>query len=586
MTSSAIQQAIGKLRQQREKALSLPSSSAMDFILDAPQPAALVHSIPEMDLLFLVLDIGPEDALPLLSLASNSQWEFILDMQTWKQDRIAFSSLTRWLNLRFLADPKRFLQWARQDAVEFIELYLSKNIQVRFREPDEDISDISDDFMTLDGSLFYRMLPEFEMEAFSDAAPEDSQAQPDTDEDRYIFVTQFLNQLYADDPIYFTNFMLETAAVLPTEAEEEAYRLHSVRMAEKGFLPFEESVGVYQPIPPEKMSRRYNTPHREDIIPLPASVYASELQKSDNLMAVALKQLAQDDLYLELQTELASLTNQIIIADRIHIESRDDLMAAVQKTTGYLSIGLEILAASQDRSHHAAIIRERMLSDIFRVGYGAALELKWQAQKWAPQSWTASQKLPLSFWGEAWVGVLGGLLIKKPLFFDNYQTGGGLYREFTSLADIETMRAVLNDIVRFDGILMAMTDALAPVLAHVSSKHGLLWKNLALTCWARSHLGLPMTAFALSMDQFITFYQALFDVTSASDTDSGMKISKTMKASFLKWLSDASHLPQRELTDTCGAILESLFTELEEEFAHVAPSNLNARYIQLFQVNG
>jgi len=33
------------------------------------------------------------------------------------------------------------------------------------------------------------------------------------------------------------------------------------------------------------------------------------------------------------------------------------------------------------------------------------------------------------------MGVLGGILLKKPLFYDNYKTGV-LYREFTSAEDV------------------------------------------------------------------------------------------------------------------------------------------------------
>ncbi len=96
----------------------------MDVILNARQPAALVHSIPETDLYFLVQDIGPEDSMPLLALASNAQWDFMLDMGVWKGDRIEIRSLTRWLNLRFLADPDRFLRWFQNEETEFIEWYL------------------------------------------------------------------------------------------------------------------------------------------------------------------------------------------------------------------------------------------------------------------------------------------------------------------------------------------------------------------------------------------------------------------------------------------------------------------------------
>ena len=41
--------------------------------------------------------------------------------------------------------------------------------------------------------------------------------------------------------------------MIPAESEEEQFRLRNVRLGEKGFLPFHEAVGIYQPLRPEKL---------------------------------------------------------------------------------------------------------------------------------------------------------------------------------------------------------------------------------------------------------------------------------------------------------------------------------------------
>ena len=56
------------LSEERKKILLLPPEEALERILDAPQPTALVQSFSEEDLYFLIQDIGPQDSLPLLSL--------------------------------------------------------------------------------------------------------------------------------------------------------------------------------------------------------------------------------------------------------------------------------------------------------------------------------------------------------------------------------------------------------------------------------------------------------------------------------------------------------------------------------------
>jgi hypothetical protein len=47
--------------------MALPGKKALDVILESSMPARLVQSLAEEDLFWLVQDIGPEDALPILA---------------------------------------------------------------------------------------------------------------------------------------------------------------------------------------------------------------------------------------------------------------------------------------------------------------------------------------------------------------------------------------------------------------------------------------------------------------------------------------------------------------------------------------
>ena len=80
---------------------------ALDAIISDPTPAALVQSFPSQDLYFLVNDIGVEDALPVLAVASSTQWGFFVDMEAWDRDRVDSDAMTRWFDLLLKADPKR-----------------------------------------------------------------------------------------------------------------------------------------------------------------------------------------------------------------------------------------------------------------------------------------------------------------------------------------------------------------------------------------------------------------------------------------------------------------------------------------------
>ena len=80
------------LNKQRKTILSLPAEKALDRIFDSPQPTAIVHSFLEEDFYFFINDIGVEDSLQLLSLASDKQREYIFDIEAWEKDRISINN--------------------------------------------------------------------------------------------------------------------------------------------------------------------------------------------------------------------------------------------------------------------------------------------------------------------------------------------------------------------------------------------------------------------------------------------------------------------------------------------------------------
>jgi hypothetical protein len=261
--------------------------------------------------------------------------------------------------------------------------------------------------------------------------------------------------------------------------------------------------------------------------------------------------------------------------------TKDDLRAVVKKANGFLSIGLETLAAEMDANGHsvrqlyAAMIQRHPLSDIFRVGYGRVLELKWRAQRWLDRSWFAGQGLSLTFWGEDWLGVLGGLLVKKPLFFDNY-VSGRMYRDFGTLDELRQTSAALNAVIACDHLFSLLT--IPPEL--LSARRFLTYKNLILTLWALDHVGCTEKNRFLARAEFKLFFEKLWQ-----SNDRPHRVALVMKQSFLAWLCGLSGMRSHEITDKLGPVLEGLFLEIEEEYGQVETADLDPRFIDLFLID-
>jgi hypothetical protein len=563
---------IENLARQRKKLLSLPPEEMLNSILNSTQSTALVHSFSEEDFYFLIHNIGIEDSHPLLYLASDKQWEYIIDLEAWEKDRIELASMTRWFDLLFKVDPNRFIKWSLDQKTEFMEFYLSKNIEVKIRETDQDPSELGDAFITLDDMFYVRFLDEpTGVESGENESYETNKKYRDA------FLLQYFKTIADNDHIAYQKILLESAGVIPAESEEEAYRLRNVRLAEKGFLPYEKAIGIYQPMKIRDFKLQENKfipqdPDQKLFFPVP--LFHTGVIEEENHFTVALKNIKSDVVLEQIQTEFAGLCNQIISADQKNIREKDELKSMVKKACGYLNIGLEKLTEGDDErniGHYATLIQDYPLSSIFRLGFGLALELKWRAERWLKKSWFSSKGLLLGFWGEEWMGVLGGLLIKKPLFYDNYKTGE-LYREFISIEDINKTEDTLNEIISFDELFSLISIEPDPV-----TKDYLTYKSFILTLWARHTLGLSEELIPLTLDEFQSFFDDLW-----AGKEQPRKTSPSIKESFLDWVSSKTGLVHYKISQRLGQSFENLFSDIESEYGEVSLSDFDPRYIHLF----
>ena len=559
--------------------MRLPAEKVLDAILNAPHPLPLVHSFAEEDLYLLLNEIGHEDALPLISLASNRQWEYLIDMDVWQEDRLDTDALTVWIGLLLKADARRLMEWSLNQKAELLELYLFKHVDIRIREHDQDPADFGPDYTTVDGTVYVRIS--------RDPLPAGSKKAKNIHKQRSLILTHFLNFLAAFDYNRYFSLLMEARGVIPAESEEDLLRRRNVRLAEKGFLPFDEAVGIYTPLGPDNLDQKDSRPRAVqsgESSFYPAPFYASRLLKEASLFSRSLATIDTAADLQQIQSELAALCNQIISADRLKVANRQELKQVVQKAAAYLSIGLDRLAASpspkapKTSSTHLC---HYPLSQIFRVGYQAGLTLKWKAEKWYRLSWCKRMALPLSFWDEQGMGLIGGLLLKKPLFFDSGHTEQ-LYREFHSAEEITATDKHLQAIMALDDLLSQIPMKLQP-----GGDHLLTFKKLLLTLWGRHHLKLPQpqTYTPLSLEEYKFLHGLLFRAPVGSGSHAARPPEDILKESFLAWLKDQTGMPMHDLSARLARSLENLFDELTQECGRVAPDRLDPRFIRLLAVS-
>ncbi|MFW6011422.1 MAG: DUF6178 family protein, partial [Desulfosalsimonas sp.] len=362
--------------------------------------------------------------------------------------------------------------------------------------------------------------------------------------------------------------------VMPSESEEESFRLRNIRLAEKGFLPFDEAIGIYTPMRPGKVrkrSRKQFYPDNETDFSVPVPLQHSAIMAGNTIFSTALWKIDVRELLNELQIEFAALCNRIIAADQQPIRDREELRDTVHKTCGYLSLGIHRLAGTDEPpgpEQSASILRKYSIQDIFRTGWGLVMELKEKTRKWKNRSWFSRNSLALSFWGERLVGYIGGLLLARPKFFDNYETGT-LYREFGAMGDVKKAASALEEAMAFDSILSCVE----PDMDRLPDLHFLTHENLLLTMWARDRLGLARSVESIPVATFRPFFTSLW---------SEGEIKKSAEQDFVSWLSNESGFTGKELSAKAGRAIENMFAKVEDEYSSVSAKDLDPRFVHLF----
>jgi len=493
----------------------------------------------------------------------------MLDMEAWDGDQISPSGSINWIDHLLEADPERFTGSFLDDHLEDIELYIFKNMKVNIAGQYVDPDRFGSRWDTFDGKFYFQFVD-----------PPDATGVESYIHNRESILTRFLDRLSEQDHNRYLEIMMEAATIMPSELEEQAYRLRNERLAEKGFVPPDEAIGIYQPLRPGDIEALTGTHEKTGVTvesPFSSTLPALQADRSGHIFDDAMALVGSEDIMLRIQEELAGLANRIVSADRLRIRERGQLDAVIEKATGYIGIGLEQLGPEDgpvDLRHAASLLERYPLSILFRLGYGIALKLKTQARRWYAKSWPVARGLSDSFWEENYQGVLEGLLVDRPLFYCRHQNGGS-HREFADLADIRIARRGLQDMVAIDTVLSRLS--ILPLSGVHDPEKPYTYKNVLLTLWARDHLGLDDVLSSIPVAAFRSLFNDLW-----LPSGKPRRAKPSMKVSFLVWVSRSIGLTFREAAKQLGGVTDHLFDDVREECGYASIDQLDPQSVQVF----
>lgn len=537
----------------RKAVQELSGTALLRGILELPNPRQVVEELAPTDFFWLVKKIGEEDSLPILELASTDQWQHLVDLEVWVKDRVQIQRAAAWLKRLHNADPERLAKWILEDGDLMARFFLGKLLEVRVRDHDTD--EVPEGFFSLDDVYYVQV----------------------RDPEQHEWIQELLGEMARLDYGGYLRILLGLAEYLPSEAEEELYRLRNVRLAEQGFLPFEEALKVYAPLEPEAVLE--GSPEvplvldledeERDLVPM----IPLDQGHADGLLARAMERVEDPVLLDRIRLEFAGLANQIISAEGMPVMELEVMGEACKKAASYLNLGLEKLSSGDIRKAEQ-IVAGKALVSIFRVGFGMALQLQRMARKWIQGSWFRKMGLGLGFWGEPWGQMMEALLQRRPRYFSGAHEPGG-YRDFQRISELDEASRVLGRLGALDRLmerLVGTYDLNPSLVANPESTFHPLLFNL----WGKKILGLNPKMEPLSLEEA----KELLRVLRAKDRKRPYRMSGFEQRFVEFFLAGAGEEDASILKQT----LSLIWGEFRDEYERLPVEELDPRFAKFMAI--
>ncbi|RMG88935.1 MAG: hypothetical protein D6708_10660 [Candidatus Dadabacteria bacterium] len=414
------------LRRELDEILSLRGEAREERLLASTHLPAVVALMPPEELYFTLKEMDPDHVPLVLAHARTEQVEFFLDLELWRGDRVRPARVGPWLELLASCGEAPLGRWLSQLELADLTLYLGQMVRVvRPQDPDDDPFQEGKGRapITVDGFYYVR-------------CPKDREG----------LVRSLLLVLREKDPDRYLRLMEALHREVDAELEEHVYQERVRRLAVRGFPEWDEAMEVYVPL---AVSSAAELPVRSPaLVPDPdgepeaAPRYPIAAPSvAPDLVVRALARVRDPAVAESIQTELATLTNRVLVADRLDLDRLESYGRALSKVAGYLAIGLEALAGP-DEEAAARLLERHWLQHLFRAGWSRVAEARNRARHVFRRGWPEGHKERLLFLDPPLGEILDGLLRPHPLWYQG-EDASPAYREFQALAEVDrAVRAV------------------------------------------------------------------------------------------------------------------------------------------------
>ena len=399
--------------------LRVESKDALEEFLTRPDAAHVVKTASFEEVFFTIKHIGLADSLDLLPLVSGKQIRGFIDLDCWRKDTFVRKPFMEWV--------AAFIQAGAEETMKAIS-GIDDTLTALFLKDLVKVYEVERDDPPTGTQLIFTPDNRFAVE------PAEEDREPTT------IGMLILDALFKYNPALGTQVLAKVRYNTRTELEEGAYDNKNRRLEVHGFVDYYDAMSIYAtPVPDQPQTVEDREPQTEEIPGeenpgnLPA-VFADSLLGGDFLMKAfaQIKDPTESDRFAQ---ELTALGNRILSANLVNLGELEGIRPALEEMRDFLTIGLQHRTGGRvDRAPD--VLRKSYIQTIFRIGFDQVARLRDEADRVAQ-----IRGFSVSMLDEADRGFLEALRRFKPLLIEE-----GRYRNFQSMADVETARARLEEL--------------------------------------------------------------------------------------------------------------------------------------------
>jgi hypothetical protein len=384
---------LGKLKpaQLARELMSLPAKRRLKLIVERPDAQSVVAALDVNDFFYTVQEIGAEDSLPLLALASIEQMNHLFDIEWWRKDTVEPAKALTWIERLRKAGGSKLLEWLSAADFELLVSLFKRWIEVGIAPEDIDLVEAAEQLppMTIDNLYFWES------------------RYPQYDD----LITHLLTTIFETNYGFFKELMNNVLYASTPEVEESAHQFHRARLEDHAIPDFYDALEIYRSIGPDEFALKKVSRKTDQDQPIPS--FALALLSEGDLFARAASRIEDPGLLEILQFEMAALANKVIVADQLSPDNAEALGRAAGKALAYVNLGLESRSGANIEKA-AEILRDNFLEHLFRLAQAEVAKIRGRLQSIVQSGWLSQCTAGIKCLDAEWFDAAEELLARTP----------------------------------------------------------------------------------------------------------------------------------------------------------------------------